>query len=112
MPQTTDSTSNGAVLVLLTQAHDLAERRVLDEPLDLKAADVALGVALLREHALQLRWGAVLTAPPDPGLGLVESLEHAEKLSRHLPCPDPNPSQSSAFVSALCDLIREARSIA
>ena len=112
MPGATDFSSNGTVLVLLTQAHDLAERRVLDEPLDLAAADVALGVALLREHALQLRWGEGLTAPPVPGLGLVESLEGAERLSGDLPRADPNPSQSSAFVSALCHLIREARSLA
>lgn len=112
MPEVTDFTSNGTVLVLLTQAHDLAERRVLDEPLDLKAVDVALGVALLRGHALQLRWEAGVAAPPDPGLGLVESLEHAERLSRDIPCVGLNPSQSSAFVAALCDLIREARSLA
>ncbi|GAC1378640.1 MAG: hypothetical protein NVSMB48_00530 [Marmoricola sp.] len=111
MPDKQDFTSPDTLLRLLTRARDLAEKRVLDEPLDLRAADVALGIAVLREKAGHLAWGQTPVLSYDLGLGLVESLERAEVLTRDLLFVDVIPG-SSEFVGALCDLIREARSLA
>ena len=112
MPEQADFTPPSSVLALLTQAQEIAERRILDEPLDLAASDVALGIALLREQALQVGCEHALLASPPPGDGLVESLESAERLTRDLRFTDANPARSCEFVISLCDLIREARTLA
>lgn len=112
MAQTADRTPPTTVFALLAHAHAIAERRILSEPLNLPASDVALGIALLREQARQLECDHTPTEPPEPALGLVESLERAERLTRDGHFTDPDSARSSEFVIALCDLIREARFLA
>ena len=111
MSDTQDFTSADTLIGLLTRAQHLAERRVLDEPLDVPAADVALGIALLRGQASKLAGGLVPLTPSELRLGLVESLEHAEALTRDVQFVGVIQGHPSDFVVALCDLIREARSL-
>lgn len=101
-----------SVVALLTHAQEIAQRRILDEPLDLAASDVALGIALLGAEALELGCEHDSLALPQPGDGLVESLEGVERLTRDLRFTDARSARACEFVISLCDLIREARSLA
>ena len=112
MAHASDGNPPPTVFALLSHAHEIAERRILGEPLDLPASDVALGIALLREQARHLECDHTPTEPPEPALGLVESLERAERLTRDLHFTDADSVRPSKFVIALCDLIREARFLA
>ena len=110
--QASDRNPSPTVFALLSRAHEIAERRILAEPLDLPASDFALGIALLREQARHLECDHTPPEVLEPALGLVESLERAERLSRDLHFTDAGSVRSSEFVIALCDLIREARFLA
>ena len=110
--QASDRNPSPTVFALLSHAHEIAERRILAEPMDLPASDVALGIALLREQARHLDCGHTPMEPPEPALGLVESLERAERLTRDLHFTDADSVPPSEFVIALCDLIREAKFLA